>query len=163
MKLVTIALSLITIALFSCHREDQVNTVIPENALGYIDEAGEPQVLKSKQHLVDQLSDKIGLAEPGEIDAESVWMEFDQESQIGYLYFHRTTEAGHISSAIRLRESAGFMLPIAEEHTCSGSPCEDCDFTYNDDGTIDGCECGDTTSGGGPKGFCNHTVSSGGF
>ena len=39
-------------------------------------------------------------------------------------------------------------------HKCEGDPCENCDFTRDDDGEIDGCRC--TTLG-----TCNHTVISG--
>lgn len=42
-----------------------------------------------------------------------------------------------------------------EEHTCTGVGCENCDFTYEDDGvTIDGCTCPNPL----PGGRCDHTV-----
>lgn len=47
-------------------------------------------------------------------------------------------------------------LVSSTKHTCTGSPCSSCAFTYDPSGsTINGCICASAT------GTCNHTISTG--
>ena len=166
MKISKIAFGVIFFALFAfaaCQNSDQVNTTYPDDAIGYINDEGLPDIIESQEFVINRLSDKFGLKNTGSIIEGSLSIEYNKETKVGYLYFKNETENGSSNSAIRVQQVNGFMLPIAEQHSCAGSPCENCNFTYKRDGSIDGCDCGDTSAAGSPTGFCNHTVSSGGF
>jgi hypothetical protein len=60
--------------------------------------------------------------------------------------------------------AGGQAIDIDKTHTCTGNPCSCCDFTYNNNGKIDGCDCDDGINnpnckwGMGEK-KCTHSVT----